>query len=217
MMKSLRVFLPVMLFAVCGLAQDVRFNFAAGEDFSKFKTYKWVKIKGAQEMNQLAEGQLKAAVNAELAKKGLQPTESDTADLYIGYQAGIGTEKQYTSFNSDWGYGPGWGRGWYGGGMGSSMTTGETSTIYIGQIGLDMYDPAAKKLVWRGTASKTLDTKAKPEKQQKNLQKAMAKLLKNFPPKAQELALDRTGLGSSRRPTADRQRRHARCLSASPA
>ena len=66
--------------------------------------------------------------------------------------------------------------------MGSNMTTGETSTIYVGQLGLDMYDSNAKKLVWRGTASKTLDTKAKPDKQQKNLQKAVAKLLKNFPP-----------------------------------
>jgi hypothetical protein len=46
-----------------------------------------------------------------------------------------------------------------------------------------MYDPAAKQLVWRGTASKTIDPKAKPEKRQKNLQKAVAKLLKNYPPK----------------------------------
>ena len=33
-----------------------------------------------------------------------------------------------------------------GGGMGSSMTTGETSTIHIGQIDLDMYAPESKKL-----------------------------------------------------------------------
>jgi hypothetical protein len=45
-----------------------------------------------------------------------------------------------------------------------------------------MYKPADKDLVWRGTVSKTLDPKAKPEKQQKNLTKAMAKLLKNYPP-----------------------------------
>jgi hypothetical protein len=45
-----------------------------------------------------------------------------------------------------------------------------------------MYDAAQQKLVWRGTVSKSLDTKAKPEKRQKNLAKAMAKLLKNFPP-----------------------------------
>ena len=37
-------------------------------------------------------------------------------------------------------------------------------------------------LVFRTVASKTIDTKAKPEKQQKNLQKAVAKMLKNYPP-----------------------------------
>ena len=62
------------------------------------------------------------------------------------------------------------------------MTTGQTSTIYTGQLALDFYTPSSKSLVWRGAASKTLDTDAKPEKQQKNLTKAVAKLLKNFPP-----------------------------------
>jgi len=45
-----------------------------------------------------------------------------------------------------------------------------------------MYDAANRDLVWRGVASKTIDTKAKPDKQQKNLAKAIAKLLKNYPP-----------------------------------
>jgi Domain of unknown function (DUF4136) len=47
---------------------------------------------------------------------------------------------------------------------------------------VDMYSSKAKALVWRGTATKTLDPKAKPEKQEKNLAKAMEKLFKNFPP-----------------------------------
>jgi len=62
------------------------------------------------------------------------------------------------------------------------MTTGQTSTIYTGQLALDMYDSANKDLVWRGVASKSLDAKAKPDKQEKNLNKAIAKLLKNYPP-----------------------------------
>jgi hypothetical protein len=45
-----------------------------------------------------------------------------------------------------------------------------------------MYDSAKKDLVWRGTASKTIDPKDKPEKQQKNITKAVTKLLKNYPP-----------------------------------
>ena len=133
---------------------------------------------GATQLSDLADRQVKAAVDAELATKGLPSTEADTADLYIGYQAAVGQEKEYTSFDSGWGYGPGWyGGGWYGGG-GGGMTTGTTSTIYIGQLALDMYASSPHTLVWRGVASKTLDTEAKPEKQEKNLAKAVAKLLR---------------------------------------
>jgi Domain of unknown function (DUF4136) len=162
------------------LAQDVRYNFDKDANFGAFKTYKWVAMKGAAPLSDLVDKQIKSAVDAELSKKGLTVTEADTADLYVGYQAAVGQEKQYTSFDSGYGYGPGWGGGWYGGGGG--MTTGTTSTIYIGQIALDMYASGAKALVWRGTASKTIDPKAKPDKQQKNLTKAMAKMLKNYPP-----------------------------------
>jgi hypothetical protein len=62
------------------------------------------------------------------------------------------------------------------------MTTGQTSTIFIGQLALDMYASSPQSLVWRGVVSKTLDTEAKPDKQQKNLTKSVAKLLKNYPP-----------------------------------
>jgi hypothetical protein len=167
--------------ASSAIAQDVRYNFDKDTDFSKFKTYKWVELKSAQKPDELTAKQIKAAIDAELAKKGLTETNSDDADLYIGYQTAIGQEKQFTSYNDSWGYGPGWYRGgWYGGGGG--MTTGQTSTIYTGQLVLDMYDTAKKDLVWRGTVSKTIDTKAKPDKREKNLQKAIAKLLKNYPP-----------------------------------
>jgi hypothetical protein len=70
--------------------------------------------------------------------------------------------------------------------MGSTTTTGQTSTIYTGQLALDMYDSAHHDLVWRGVASKTLDPKAKPEKRQKNLSKAIAKLLAKYPPEVKK-------------------------------
>jgi len=167
----------------CAWAQDVRYNFDKNADFSKFKTFKWVDIKASDHANSLVEGQIKAALEAELSTKGLTKTESDDADLYVGYQTAIGTEKQFNSYSTGWDSGPGWGRGWYGyGGMQSTSTTGSTSTIYVGQLVLDMYEVPKKNLVWRGTATKTLDPKAKPDKQEKNLKKAVAKLLKNYPP-----------------------------------
>jgi hypothetical protein len=169
------------LAAAAAVGQDVRYNFDKDTDFAKFKTYKWVALKDAPAVDDLRGKQIMETVDAELKTKGLTKTDADSADLYIGYQAGIGTEKQFTSYNSDWGYGPGWGGGWYGGG-GGGMTTGQTSTIYTGQLALDCYDSKGHDLVWRGVASKTIDPKAKPEKQQKNLTKAVTKLLKNFPP-----------------------------------
>ena len=165
----------------CAFGQDVRYNFDKDTNFSKFKTYKWVILKDAPTANDLVTKQLKDAVDAELATKGLTKIDDDTANLFIGYQAGVGQEKQFTSFSSDWGYGGGWYRGgWYGPGGGT--TTGSTSTIYVGQLVLDMYDSANRDLIWRGVASKTLDSKAKPDKQQKNLAKAVKKLLRNYPP-----------------------------------
>ncbi len=174
--------LTISLATLSAFAQDVRYNFAANTDFTKYKTYHWGKIKGADQPDQITDQQVKSAIDAEFAKKGLTKTESDTADLVIGYQISIGSEKQITMYDTGWGYGGGWGRGWYGGGAGG-MTTGQTSTIAIGQIDLDVYDAKEKNLIWRGTASKTLDSTAKPEKRLKNLQKGAAKLLKNFPPK----------------------------------
>ena len=175
--------LGLLLVATVAFSQDVRYNFDKNADFSKFKTYKWVNLKDAAKVNDLVAKQITDTIDAELATKGLTKVDDDSANLYIGYQAGIGTEKQFTSYSSDWGYGGGWYRGgWYGGAGGMSTTTGTTDTIYIGQLALDMYDSSNKDLAWRGVASKTIDEKAKPEKQQKNLAKAVKKLLKNYPP-----------------------------------
>jgi len=190
MTKRLLVLSAIVLaFATSAFAQDIKYNFDKQANFAAFKTYKWVAIKGAQPINDLVDKQIKAAIDAELKTKGLTATDSDSADLYIGYQAAVDQDKQYTSFTSTtggWGYGPGWyGAGWYGGG-GLSTTTGQTSTIYVGQLAVDIYSSQAKNLVWRGTATKTLDPKAKPEKQEKNLAKAMTKLFKNFPPPAEK-------------------------------
>jgi hypothetical protein len=184
--KTLRAFARFALaaaLALCGLgtaaAQDVSYNALPGANFAKFKTYKWVVIKGADRPDSITDQQIVQAIDAELARKGLAKTEDDNADLYIGYQVALNQEKRLDSYSSG---GMGW--GWYGYGYGGGMqtTTTTSSTINIGTLTLDMYEAAAKQLVWRGTATKTLDAKAKPEKRQKNLAKAAAKLLKKFPP-----------------------------------
>src|ERR1700751_6470395 len=119
-MKRLVLITPVcfLLITAAAYSQDVRYNFDKNADFSKFKTYEWVKLKDAPTVNDLVSKQIIAAVDAELATKGLKKVNDDTANLYIAYQAGGGQEKEFTSFSSDWGYGGGWYRGGWDGGMG---------------------------------------------------------------------------------------------------
>ena len=171
-MKKISLIWMALLLMVASNAvgEDVKYNFDKNTDFSKFKTYKWVSLKDAATVDALLDKQIKEAVDAQLATKGLSKVDGD-ADLFIDYQSAITTEKQFTTYNNNlgnWGPAPGWGPrgGWYGAaGMGGGVTTGNTSTIYIGQLALDMNDTANHDLVWRGVVSKTIDPKAKPPSQ----------------------------------------------------
>ena len=100
-------------------AQDVKYNFMPGTDFSKYHTYKWVAIEGASHPNQIMDQEIKQAADSQLAAKGLTKTDGEKADLFVGYQV----------------------------------------------------------------ATKAIDPSSNQEKNMERLNKAMAKLLKNYPPK----------------------------------
>jgi hypothetical protein len=124
--------------------------------------------------DQILDRDIKRAVDAQLAGKGLRRVESG-GDLLVGYQTAISQEREFSSLGG-WG-GPGlWGP-WGGG-----NTRVTTSTIDVGKLVIGLFDPATKQLVWRGSASKSLDIKQDPDKNYRNLEKAMAKLFKNYPP-----------------------------------
>jgi len=172
----------LLLGVSAAVAQDVRYDFDKDKDFSKYKTYKWVPIKGADLPDDLTSKKIVSAIDADLATKGMTKTEADTADLYIGYQTAIGQEKEFTSYNTGWGYGGGWGGGWYGGGMGSTTTYGSTSTVYVGQLDVSIYDPAQKQLVWRGVATKTLIPMRNPSRRRRTSPKRSQNSLRTFRP-----------------------------------
>lgn len=157
----------ILLLSAIAAAQDVTFDYDRSANFSAYRTYQWVESPGGQAPNQLTDQNIKRAVDSQLALKGMQRVE-DGGDLRIAYQAAIDEEKEFTG----WGAGP----RFYGSGRVTS------STIQIGKLVVDFFDPAKNQLVWRGAAEKTLDIKKDPEKNYKNLQKAVAKMLKNFPP-----------------------------------
>jgi hypothetical protein len=77
--------------------------------------------------------QIKQAIDAQLAAKGMV------------YQVAVRQERQWNGY--DVGGGIRWG----------ATATATSSTIHVGTLVLDMYDPATKRLVGTGNATKTLD------------------------------------------------------------
>jgi hypothetical protein len=155
-------------------AQEVQFDYDRSANFNVYKTYEWVDYKAVQLGDELLDRDIKRAVDEQLAGKGLGRVESG-GDLLVGYQAGISQEKAFDSIGTGGWRGPfGWGN------WGNTRVT--TSTIDIGKLVIGLFDPATKQLVWRGSASKALNISKDPDKNYRNLEKALAELFKNYPP-----------------------------------
>lgn len=151
-------------------AQDVRTNYMPGTDFSKYRTYKWVTMGEGGHPDQILDAQIRQSIDSQLAAKGFTKVDTDKPDLLVGYQVAVTKEREWNAYGRGFGFPP------FDGGIATS------STINVGTLVLGIYDPAAKQLVWTGSATKTIDDNKDPQKIQKNLNKAMQKLLKDFPP-----------------------------------
>jgi hypothetical protein len=187
-MRLVRTLVPLSLTAMSSFAQDIHHNYDHNANFARYKTYRWVEIDGAVRLDPLTDKQLRNVLDVELSKKGLIKITGNDPDLLISYQAAVKHQEQFNAFSggfgSAWGYGAGWGRGWDYINPGTSTITAQSTVIQVGSLGLDMYDADQKQLVWRGEATKTIDTRAKPDKRQSKIENGVAKLLKNYPPQA---------------------------------
>jgi len=152
-------------------AQHVKTDFDHQANFSQYKTYSWQEIKPA---NSLWDARIKNAVDAQLTAKGWTQVDSG-GDVAIVAIKTTKTERTLQTFYN--GFGGGW--GWRGfGGFGDSTTT--VQDYKEGTLLIDMYDAKTKQLIWRGSAEDTLSDKA--AKNEKNLDKGVAKMFKKFPP-----------------------------------
>jgi hypothetical protein len=170
-MKVVRVLLLVAFcFTGLALAQKVTYQYDRGVDFSRFHTYKWVTMENNPQISQITAENITTLVNTQLAQKGLVlAPEGQDADIYVAVQVSVKQQQQLNWFSSG---GP-----WFG-----SMGSATTSTIDTGTLVVDFYNPTQRQLVWRGTAARTINPSGNADKNYANLQKAIAKLLKDFPP-----------------------------------
>ena len=141
------------------------------EEVKRLKDLTGVGLTDAKKALEEANGDFDKALS-EMRKKGLTKATGDTADLLVGYQVAVDQQKQWNAY----GMGPR--------ALGGGMATATSSTIDVGTLVVDMYEPSTKKLIWTGAATKTIEPGKSQEKNQEHLNKAMEKLLKDFPPKA---------------------------------
>jgi|SwirhirootsSR3_FD_contig_51_5219248_length_798_multi_2_in_0_out_0_2 Domain of unknown function (DUF4136) len=157
-----------LLIPAQAFAQKVNVDFDPAAQFSSYKTYGWAQ--GTPSPNPLGEERIHAAVEERMAAKGF--TKSDNPQVMIATHVVTKEEKEIIST----GYGYGYGYYRYGGGM----STATVNTYIQGTLVLDMYDAAAKKLAWRGTATDTVSDKT--DKNTKKVNSALDKMMKQYPP-----------------------------------
>ena len=153
-----------------GQTVTVRKSYTPGVDFSKYHSYKWVEIKG-QHSDPSLDAQIKQSIDSQLAAKGLTKAD-DSGDLSVDYQTAISKVEQWETYED-----------WSTTGPEARLPQRKQVTIDVGTLVLDMYDTAAKQLVWTGRAHKVIDPNSSPTDRQKNLDNAAKKLLTDFPPK----------------------------------
>src|SRR5688572_7371572 len=100
LIKTTVILTVLLAFSVVGFGQKVRYNYLAGTDFSKYKTYRWVKLENVQYPAQLVDEQIVRAIDAQLSARGLSRVESGNTDLLVVYQAAINQERQWNAYST---------------------------------------------------------------------------------------------------------------------
>jgi hypothetical protein len=171
----------VLLVPVLALAQKVSYDYEKSANFATFKTY--AHKDGTKVGQQLIDDRIIAAIDTELAAKGLTKSESNP-DVFVVYHVAFDKQKDISTYSSGYGggYGP-YGWGWGGGGWAGGTTTTQVRDILIGTLVIDLADAKKGQLAWRGMGVKEVNTQAKPEKRDKSINNAVKKIFKNYPPK----------------------------------
>ena len=167
----------ILLFAHYSFAQQVKTDYDRSANFTQYETYSWG---GVKTEDPLLIDRIKAAVNSVLTAKGWTQVESGSDVSVMALRM---TRAQQTLDTFYDGFGGGWGwRGFGSGGFGESTTT--TDTYEVGTLVIDLFDAKTKQLLWRGFSSATLSTNS--NKNTQNLDKGVAKMFKEFPPRSSE-------------------------------
>lgn len=172
----------VLLACLALSARDkITVTYAKGLDFSKLKTYAWAEH-GAVAHPMLA-ADVVGAIEQELNNRGLQKVGANP-DLIIKIYGSLDNEE--TMYSNDPLYMASGGIPPFDPSLAGPADIGmygnTTVTVHKGELIVDLVDPAAKKLAWRGIAQEAVSAHD-PNKLMQEVNGAISKMFQKYPPK----------------------------------
>ena len=147
-------------------AQSIQTDYDRSFDFSRLKTYDFAeqtrRPNDPLAANSMNDRRVRAALDSQLVAHGYTRDTSGKPDFLVAYHAGTRNQVDVR----EWGYGPGRWRD-----RRIDVTRSTEGTLLV-----DVVDAASKQLVWRGTATGTIE----PKDADKKVKKAVAKLMEQF-------------------------------------
>jgi hypothetical protein len=178
MKKLLGIAAVVLLSTVPVAAQKVYIDYDKTVDFDLYKTFAWAPTEeiSLKDTSPMMHSRIKNEIEFKLTDGGMIE-DTENPDLYVTYYSEENEQVRLNTTHYGYGYGYGYYRDpYWGGGVGHATTSVYTYTE--GTLIIDIWDAETKELVWRAAATAVI--KQKPEKQAKQISKAINKISKRW-------------------------------------
>ena len=159
-LRATTLLLTVLLCGCTGVR--VQSDYAAGTDFRSFETYAWLPHEDRDASDPLLEERVQRAVDGELTAKGMRRVPPNEASLLVTYRVAVEEKVQvndpyYATFQFE---------------------TYEQGTLFV-----DLVDPKANLLVWRGVGETRLKHQKTPEERTERVREVVEAILEQYPPR----------------------------------
>ena len=154
-----------LLLSTSAWAQDVSYDYDKAANFAALTSYTWAN--GGRVGDDLNHQRIVSAVDSQLAVKGMHKVDAVAgADLLVAYHVVITHDVAVTGNRARL----------------TRWASARVEAVPVGQLMVEIVNAKTRATVWRGMVSRDLDPKASPEQREKNLNKAVEKLFKHYPP-----------------------------------
>lgn len=171
--------------ALCGCSGvQVNQDYDPTTDFKSMRVYRWEsesqeKTGDPRIDNPLRDKRIRAAVASQLADKGFTQSTDGVSAFLVRYQYLLRQKIE----SDGAGGGIGFGIGSYGSRGGIAIGTGSNVSAYDeGSLIIDFVDAASQALLWRGTGVQRFREYDDPEKNSRDINVLVEKILAQFPP-----------------------------------